>query len=223
MKNLFKGALLASVLFLTKGVYAQVRLGIKAGVNSSTIRIPDIEPGVSVKPRVDFQGGILVDIPMTESFSVQPALLVSTKGSKVNSLLIDGNTGSVISPINNSIKLIYAEIPILALFRGHISQSLQFYAGAGPYLGIGLEGNLTSSYTPLAERDAVFGSGRVGSNSFRRFDYGASAAAGVEVKRLLVGVNYNYGLVDLGSALAKSYHRTLGITVGFWLAKPPLH
>lgn len=219
MKNLLKGALLASALFFSEEAYTQVHLGIKAGVNSSTINIPNIEPGVSVEPRIDFQGGAFLDIPIARFFSLQPALLISTKGSKVNSLLIDGNTGSVISPINNSIKLVYAEIPVLALYRGHISQSLRFYGGVGPYVGIGLGGKLTSTYTPIAERDAVFGSGNVGSNSFRRFDYGASGAVGIEIKRLLLGANYNYGLVDLGSATSKSYHRTLGITAGFWLDK----
>lgn len=219
MKDFFKGALLVGMLFIGVETYAQVRLGIKAGINSSTIHILDLESGISTEPRIDFQGGILADIPVTKSFSFQPALLVSTKGSKVNALLIDGFSGSVISPITNSIKLVYAEVPVLALFRGHINQSLKFYGGVGPYIGIGLGGKLTSSYAPISERDAVFGSGTIGSNSFRRFDYGASAAAGIEIKRLQVGVNYNYGLVDLGSAINKSYHRTLGITVGYWLGK----
>ncbi|GAB3882871.1 porin family protein [Spirosoma agri] len=222
MKNLIKSVLVASALVLGNEAYAQVRLGIKAGINASTIHIPALESGVSVEPQVAFQGGVLLDMPMTKSFSLQPALLISTKGSKVNSLLIDGNSGSVISPINNSIKLVYAEIPVLALFRGRISQSIRFYGGVGPYVGIGLGGRLSSSYAPIAERDVVFGSGDIGNNSFRRVDYGASAAAGIELKRLSVGVNYNYGLVDLGSALIKSYHRTLGITAGFWLAKPHL-
>jgi len=221
MKNLFKGVLLVSALFLSEETQAQIRLGIKAGINSSTNHVPNVESDVSVRSRIDFQGGVLVDIPMANSFSLQPALLVSTKGSKVNALLIDGNTGSVVSPINNSIKLVYAEIPVLALFRRCIHQSFRFYGGVGPYVGIGLGGKIKSSYNPLA-KDVVFGSGNVGSNSFRRFDYGASAAAGIEINRLLIGVNYNYGLIDLGRATSKSYNRTLGITIGFWLDKAHL-
>lgn len=40
----------------------------------------------------------------------------------------------------------------------------------------------------LAEREAVFGSGNVESNSFSRFEYGASVAAGIEVNRLVIGL-----------------------------------
>lgn len=222
MKKLFKTTLCLFMLMNSLWAQAQVQLGIKAGVNSSTINIPDIEPGVSVKPRIDFQGGVVLDIPVASSFSIQSALLVSAKGSKIKAKLIDGNTGSTISDINTSIKLVYTELPVLALFKKNLGQSCRFYGGVGPYVGLGLGGKIASSFQPIAERDVNFGSGEPGTNSYRRFDYGASAAAGVEINRLLIGVNYNYGLVDLGSAINKSYNRTLGISVGFWLSKAQL-
>ena len=128
-------------------------------------------------------------------------------------------TGLLSSPITNLTRLVYAEVPLLALFRARLNPSIRFYGGVGPYVGIGLGGKLSSTYSLFGERDIVFGSGRVASNSYRRVDYGASAAAGLEVKRFLIGLNYTYGLVDLGSATFEAYHQTLGVTVGFWLTR----
>ncbi|WP_246859281.1 outer membrane beta-barrel protein [Spirosoma sp. KCTC 42546] len=150
---------------------------------------------------------------------MQPALLISTKGTQINTFAIDSSRNPIATPITNSIKLLYVELPVLALFRFDVSSSLRFYGGLGPYLGVGLGGRISSSYVPLGEREIVFGSGGVGSNSFRRFDYGVSGAAGIEWHRLIMGVTYGYGLADLGSALAKSYHRPVGLSVGFWLSR----
>ena len=202
--------------FLLLGTHAnaQIRVGLKAGVNASTIH----GSGVAVNPRLGLQGGVLVDIPMTKSFSLQPALVVSTKGYKVD-FEVTNTTGLLSSPITNLTRLVYAEVPVLALFRARISPSIRFYGGVGPYVALGLSGKLSSTYSLLGEQGVVFNSGRVTSNSYRRVDYGASAAAGLEVKRFLIGLNYTYGLVDLGSATFEAYHRTLGVTVGFWLAR----
>ena len=219
MKKRFTTALAAAALLCYQPIRAQIQLGVKAGINSATVHIPSIEPGVSTKSRIDFQGGFIVDMPVTRSFSLQPAVLFSSKGSRVHALLIDGNTGSTISGIKNSIKLNYAEIPVLALFKRRLGQTCQLYGGVGPYVGLGLGGTITSSLASIAEHNVVFGSGSPGSNTFRRWDYGVSAAAGVELGQFQIGVNYGYGLVDLGSAINRAYNRVLGVTAGFWLSK----
>ena len=206
-------------LLTSQGLLAQVQLGLKAGVNLATLKFDNPSLNATQQARIDFQGGFLVDVPLTRSLSLQPALLISTKGSQINTFAIDSSRTPIATPITNSIKLLYVELPLLALFRFEVSSSLRLYGGLGPYLGVGLGGRIHSSYAPLGEREVVFGSGAVGRNNFRRFDYGLSGAAGLEWHRLLVGLTYGYGLADLGSALAKSYHRPISISIGFWLSR----
>ena len=204
-------------LLSDQGLLAQVRLGVKAGVNLATLTFDNPTLNATQQARIDFQGGFVVDVPLTRKLSLQPALVISTKGTQINTFAIDSSRNPIATPITNSIKLLYVELPLLALFRFDVSSSLRLYGGLGPYLGVGLGGRISSTFAPLGEREVVFGSGAVGSNSFRRFDYGVSGAAGLEWHGLMVGVTYGYGLADLGSALAKSYHRPIGISVGFWL------
>ena len=206
-------------LLCTQQLYAQVQLGIRAGVNSATLKFNNPSQNATQQARIDFQGGFLLDVPLTRSLSLQPALLISTKGTRINTVAIDSSRTPAATPITNTIKLLYVELPVLALYRFTISPSLRLYGGAGPYLGMGIGGRLTSTFVLIGEHEARFGSGGVGSNTFRRFDYGLSGAAGLEWHRLLLGVSYEYGLVDLGSAFTKSYHRTLGLSVGFWLGR----
>ncbi|GAB4045502.1 porin family protein [Spirosoma litoris] len=208
-----------SGLLSTQALLAQVQLGVKAGVNLATLKFDNPTLNATQQARTDFQGGFLVDVPITTSFSLQPALLISTKGTQINTFAIDSSRNPIATPITNSIKLLYVELPVLALFHFDVSSSLRLYGGLGPYLGLGIGGRISSTFVPIGEREVVFGSGSVGSNSFRRFDYGVSGAAGLEWHRLMAGVTYGYGLADLGSALAKSFHRPIGISVFFWLSR----
>ncbi|GAB4023711.1 hypothetical protein GCM10028808_74770 [Spirosoma migulaei] len=200
-------------------LHAQVQLGAKAGLNLATLKFDNPTLNATQQARIDFQGGLLVDVPITRSLSLQPALSISTKGTTINTFAIDSSRNPIATPITNSIKLLYVELPVLAIFRFEVSSSLRLYGGAGPYLGVGLGGRISSSFSPLNEHEVMFGSGSIGSNTFRRFGYGLNGTAGLEWHRLLLGITYGYGLANLGSALTKSYHRPVGLSIGFWLSR----
>ena len=146
-------------LLSSQALLAQVQLGVKAGVNLATLQFDNPTLNATQQARTDFQGGFLVDVPITPSFSLQPALLISTKGTQINTFAIDSSQNPIATPITSSIKLLYVELPVLALFRFEVSSSLGFYGGLGPYLGVGVGGRISSSYVPLGEREIVFGSG----------------------------------------------------------------
>ncbi|HZW76961.1 MAG TPA: outer membrane beta-barrel protein [Flavobacteriaceae bacterium] len=68
-------------LFITTTQAQEIRLGAKAGVNLSNLIIKDADP----KPDMftSFHLGGVVEIPITETFSVQPEILYSAQGENI--------------------------------------------------------------------------------------------------------------------------------------------
>jgi hypothetical protein len=98
-----------------------ISFGVKAGVNFASVN-GDIADDEEWDGRTGFHGGVLVNIPVTELFSVQPELLYSTQGFKFTD--VEDNeevTG----------KLDYIIIPVLADFSLAEGFSLQ----GGPQIG----------------------------------------------------------------------------------------
>lgn len=217
----FLFTVLVVMLFLSgTSAQAQVRLATKVGLNVAAVAVPSQYRIYSNTPRVGFQGGLLLDWPITNSFSLQPALLISSKGTEFYTSNTNYQTGVSSSSLYHSIKLVYAEVPVLAVFRYKLGQSCRVYGGLGPYLGIGIGGEHTSPILYIVDTSIPFGSGRYPNFSFRRLDYGASLATGVDVKRWQFGFTYNHGLIDVGTGVQGGYNRTLSMTVGMWLTKP---
>ncbi|MEO6405038.1 MAG: porin family protein [Ferruginibacter sp.] len=104
----------AIVAIATLGANAQVKFGIKAGVNISTLRGDDVSDAKSL---IGVYGGGLVNIPISTMFSVQPEVLYSGEGAK------DGS---------DKLMLSYVNIPVLLKY----SNPSGFFAELGPQIGI---------------------------------------------------------------------------------------
>lgn len=122
MKNkiLTNTLLVAALLFSTLVTRAQVTLGAKGGLNVSNLSgIEDI-PGFKSKALVGFHLGGYVAFNVGRNFAVQPELLYSTQGSKIEVLGQD-----------EDLKLNYLNIPIMAKF----TTNKGVYFEAGPQFG----------------------------------------------------------------------------------------
>jgi hypothetical protein len=127
-------------LFLSCHLSAQekIRFGFRAGYSMATqygITLPDIPYTVDTSYRHGLTGGFLINIPITESFSIQQELLYVQKGSKqdvaMTALPVETHT---------EYDLNYLEIPIV--FRYNFVRLGQFkiYACSGFALSLLLNG-----------------------------------------------------------------------------------
>lgn len=132
MKKVFFIALLA-IFGVTTTQAQEVRLGAKGGVNFASIRGDNTE---TADGRTSFHIGGFVEIPISERFSVQPEVLYSSQGWKIDQRL--GNNGSV--KLKADSKLDYINVPVLAKFYVIKGLSLE----AGPQIGF-----LTSATTDV--------------------------------------------------------------------------
>ncbi|MBD8017847.1 MULTISPECIES: porin family protein [Kaistella] len=120
MKKLFLGAAIA----MSSLTFAQ-QFGIKAGMNVSSL---STEEGLDDQSsKIGFNAGLFMNAPIAENFSIQPELLYSQYGSKVD----------WVNPINNerysgSRNLDYITVPVMFQYNATPS----FYLEAGPELGL---------------------------------------------------------------------------------------
>ncbi len=146
----------------------EVKFGIKAGLNLSNLT-SDVD-GNSTK--VGFQGGGLVDIKVSEKFSVQPEVLYSLQGTKYD----DAGT-------DIDFTLYYLNIPVMAKYYLADGFSLE----AGPQIGF------------LLSAKAKFYGQTVDLNDvFKPIDFGFNVGVGYDViDSIVIGARYGFGLYNI--------------------------
>ncbi len=218
---------LASVLIVSISSRAQI---LRVGVNLANVTITndgDIERNNML---TSFQVGFTGNLKIAPFLSFQPGILFTGKGSKTESgQTTDANYYRATS------NPYYIEIPANFVFKTP-SGPIKFFAGAGPYLAVGVAGKnkvdgkffgtsfssekkIEWSNDDPSTLDYEEGSGY---GILKRFDYGLNGIAGIETKNIVLAANYGYGLAKLqsgssSSADDKNKHRVLSITVGIKL------
>lgn len=229
MKKLF--VLFLPFLFLSKADAQNNSAILRGGVNLANVSVTDNGRIDDANMLTSFQVGIIGDIKLVPLVSLQPGLLVTGKGSKTQSG--DPSSANYFKATSNPI---YVEIPLNLILKAPIGNDSKFFAGAGPYLGIGVAGkNKTegkifgASFS--SEKNIEWSNDDPSTLSYeegagfgimKRFDYGLNGTAGIETKNIVLSANYGLGLAKLQSGSNssqddKNKHRVLSFTIGFKL------
>lgn len=221
--------IILSLFILLIGYSSQAQV-LKAGVNFANISITNDGDVDENKTLTSFQVGFTGDLKLADILYLQPGILLTGKGSKTSSGDPNGNTWykATTNPM-------YVEIPVNLVLKTP-GKDLRFFAGAGPYLGIGIagknktEGKFLGAY--FKSEDNIEWSNDdpstlnyeegAGYGIMKRFDYGLNFLAGIEFNKTLLSLNYGYGLAKLqsgsnSSADDKNKHRVVSLTIGFKL------
>lgn len=204
---------------------------LRGGLNLANVSITENGRIDDAKTLTSFQVGIIGDINLADFIALQPGLLVTGKGSKTQSG--DASDASYYKATSNPI---YIEIPLNLVLKAPLGDDTKFFAGAGPYLGVGIAGknktegkifgaafssekNIEWSDDDPSTLDYEEGAGF---GIMKRFDYGLNATAGFETKNIVLSANYGLGLAKLqsgsnSSADDKNKHRVLSFTIGLKL------
>lgn len=170
MKNNSKKIIFAFALFLVSfGIKAQLKFGVRAGLNASTVSFPNL-PNKSEK--LGFHVGVFTDIPVVEDFmSVQPELSYSTKGTSFK----------VLSE-KQSINMNYVDFILPVSFK-----MSDFNINVGPF----------ASYLISTPDYKYYQNNSVLVDAFKKFDAGLSAGLGYNFNKMVIGVRYNQGFIDV--------------------------
>ncbi len=224
MKTKIIAVLLLS--FITFSAQSQI---LRAGVNLANVSITDDGDIDENKTLTSFQVGFIGNIKILPFLYFQPGVLFTGKGSKTE----DGATTDP-TYYRATTNPLYVEIP--ANFVLKTPGPIKFFAGAGPYIAIGVAGKnrVDGKLAGIAfssERNIEFSDDDpstldyeegAGFGIMKRFDYGLGATAGVETKNIVLSLNYGLGLAKLqsgsnSSANDNNKHRVLSLTVGIKL------
>lgn len=214
--------LIVGVAVFTLSTQAQeVRMGVKAGLNMASIGGDDTG---DAKSRTGFHIGGLVEIPISEKFSVQPELLYSAQGAKEEyseSFNEPGFSGTI--KATDKLKLDYINIPIMAKY--YVIDGLAIEAG--PQIGflmsakesaeLDISGDWPSEIIDLIKDE--FGEGEEDVKDFyNTLDLGIGLGASYRLDMgVFFGVRYNLGLSNINkdSGDFKNQNNVFQISAGY--------
>lgn len=206
-------------LFLAFSISAESiaqTIGVKAGLNMSNMLMKDnngtssddfkMNPGFHIGPTAEF--------PLNDMFSVETALLFSTKGFKTS----EGSDGF---EYEGKLINLYIDLPVTAKAVFPVG-SIKIFGELGPYIGMGLSGKskyeITYGGETESDSEAVNWGSDAENDDFKRLDFGLVAGAGVEISSIRIGVSYGYGLANISSYTeegAKVSNRVLSVSAGY--------
>ncbi|MCV9934171.1 PorT family protein [Flavobacterium sp. LS1R47] len=163
----------------------EVKFGVKAGMNLSTWT-GDTE-GVDLKSKVGFNGGGFVAIQFSEKLTLQPEVLFSTQGVKVDNVEGDVNGANYMG--NVRFNLSYINVPVMVKY--YVVKD--FNIEVGPQIGF-----LTSAET-VTKINGFNGKHKENVKEiFESVDFGLNFGAGYDfTENISAGVRYNLGLSNI--------------------------
>lgn len=172
MKRIFFLSLFTAAAFIGQ---AQIKFGIKAGANFSKFSGPDAKLGnASPKFKPGFAGGGLVNIGITEMFSVQPEVLYSMEGS----IYKEGGNKLIF-------KTDYINVPVLVQYNSPIG----IYAETGPQVGFLMSAKMSDGSNSMDAKE-----------SFKKINFSWGFGAGYKLSNGLgIGARYNLGLSNIAA------------------------
>ena len=219
MKKLVQFVIMLCLIGFASESFAQ-RLGIKAGLNLSTMTYKDNEETYSddFKSNPGFHAGITAEFGASNMLSFETGLLYTTKGFKASE---KENLMGATFEYEAVRTLNYLEIPLLAKANFNLGGAT-LYGTAGPYVAMGISGQdkLTFKFdgeTETETEDIKWGSDEE-NDDLRPLDYGLSFGAGVEIGSIQLGASYGLGLANISAYRADddvAKNRVLSVSVGY--------
>ena len=157
-----------------------MRAGVKGGLNVSNLYVDDVD---DENARFGFNVGFYGQVISSDVFAIQPELLFSTKGSKIE---YGGNFFDQTVKYNLS----YLDLPVLAVFK--LGEDAEIHVG--PYVSYLLGANISH------DGDLGNGTDEIDRDHLKSFDYGLSGGFGLNFGSVQVGARYNYGLAKLADS-----------------------
>lgn len=177
---------------------AQVKFGVKAGLNFAKQTASVSGGSVSTNSMTGFHAGIISEFNLSENLVLQPGLLFSQKGAKISF------GGSDYTDIYN-----YLDIPINLMYKINVDGA-KILLFTGPSLSYALSGKEKVGDNSV---DIEFGSG---DNQMRRFDLGFGIGGGLEFGSIQATANYNFGLANISNSTdAKLKNNVFSISVAY--------
>ena len=185
------------------GVTPHARIGIMAGVNSSTVSGSD---ATDASRRTGFMAGVLLVAPLSPAFAIQPEVYFTQKGAKSSD-----------TDFTADVKFGYLEVPVLLRYEVPVTGGVKPFLYAGPQVSF-----KTSCTVDVAAQGAKISEDcdaeSDNGETFKSVDYGVIVGGGlgfdVGGRMFTIGARYDHSLSKLSDD-SKSYHRVISVLASF--------
>lgn len=188
-------ALMGLIIISSTSTFAQLSYGVKAGLNFSKMSMKvdgESVDDIKFNPGVNF--GVFADFGISDILALETGLTIEKKGFKTKE---EETSYGVDVEMTSKFNIVYATIPVQARLNFG-----NFYAMAGPYIGIGLTGKhivkVTVDDETEKDDDSIEFGNDAGKSDVKRFDFGFGIGAGYEITdNLGVRLGYDLGIANL--------------------------
>ena len=156
----------------------EVGYGARAGISLADLAV-DPDTGADSTFKLGLVAGGFVSWPLGDNLSIEPEVLFTQKGQKVDALGVSGK-----------VTINYLEVPISAKYAFGQPGGRRFFVLGGPSIGFKLS----------AEASATFGGEEFDDDideAIETVDFGVTAGAGMSFGRFSVDGRYTLGLSNL--------------------------
>jgi hypothetical protein len=208
-----KVCLAMATAFIAASSFAEGTIDIRAGVNINSMR-SDLDS------KAGFNVGILAGYE--DVIGLQSGLILNTRGAQAK-----GTVGE--QSISSAISIYEIQVPLFLTGTLDMSETVKFKLHAGPTLGYGISGKVTTESGNASEEIDVYHK-RENNDTYgksydeplyKRVDFGIELGGGLQIHRFYIGVGYNRGLMNLNnltddtSAAIKSGSLMIDIGISF--------
>jgi hypothetical protein len=203
MKHLLRTLVISSLLItLTMLAQAQIKFGVKAGMNVNNVsqNFEESDWETKTKMRIAYNIGAIVDFTLIDALSLQSGVIFTSKGFNydLDDWWGDGTEGYDRAIYN------YIEVPFNFAYK---IDDLQIFAG--PYLAIGIGGKNKWDVTWDGDGDKdeikfkpAFGEVKDSDlsedeDAYNALDYGINFGLGYQIGQILINAGYSLGLGNM--------------------------
>lgn len=205
--------LLVLMMFCTVG-FAQLSFNAKVGMNLSS-HIGSNSDYAKFKP--GFRAGVGLEYQFTDIVSLQPSLFFSQKGAKISEHEI--STGVLKEKTKQLVNQLYLEIPVNVQFRFEVADNINVLFATGPYFACGVGGKMRTEIKASVAgkaQDTTTKTDTFGDKglNYNRFDAGWDVGVGVEINRIIVGLDTQFGFCTIKGE-DTPHNANIGISLGY--------
>ncbi|MBK5722647.1 PorT family protein [Dysgonomonas sp. Marseille-P4677] len=169
----------------------RVTLQLRGGLNISNVTAWDnhYDSYDNATPKIGFNLGGILDISLGKGIYLQPGLMLTSKGAKVDDVPIRDQTADA------TMNAIYLQVPVYVGYKFAFSNGNNIGVSAGPYFAYGVAGKTSFSeryYSGMTSIDTFNDS-----NLWNRPDAGIGIEVQFELKRIVFLMGGDIGLAKV--------------------------
>jgi len=182
-----------------------------------------------------FNAGLLGRFGLSSTVDLESGVLLSGKGSKAETYFTGSKDDNYVKTKFNPL---YIEVPLNLVVRVPLEKKTNIFFHAGPYAAMGIAGKSKTEsklfgLASSSESDIKFSNDNpftsqqedAAYNKLKRFDFGLNIGGGIDLDKVLLKLNYGFGLTKINStdpnnsADDKNKYRVLSFSIGLPISK----